>query len=85
MSIGEEVTSPVKTQTRPRVFTFIEFGKTAKTVLLPWTDIVTSPLRDTPEWYEQAATFDAMVIGATIMTPVVVHGPSLRPLPISIS
>lgn len=82
MSIEEEVTSPAKTQTRPRVFTFIEFGETAQAELLPWADIVLGPVQDTPEWYEQAATFDAMVIGATLMTPQLMDriGPRLKVL-----
>ena len=58
MSIEEEVAAPAKTQTRPTVFTFIEFGKTAQAELQPWADIVIGPVKDTAEWYEQAATFD---------------------------
>lgn len=82
MSIEEETgnTSPAAVQAKPRVFTFIEFGKTAQAELLPWADIVLGPVKDTAEWYEQAATFDAMVIGSTLVTPQFLDriGPRLK-------
>ncbi len=44
-----------------RVFTFNEFDESAQAILAPWATIITGPVKDTPEWYQEAATFDAMI------------------------
>lgn len=80
MSIEEDISAPAVEQARPRIFTFIEFGKSAQATLKPWSDIVIGPIKDTPDWYEEAATYDAMVVGSTFMTGQLMDriGPRLK-------
>ena len=80
MSIEEDLSTPAVKQARPRVFTFIKFGKSANAELEPWADIVLGPVKDTPGWYEEAATYDAMLIGSTLMTAQLMDriGPRLK-------
>ncbi|MBN9391279.1 MAG: hydroxyacid dehydrogenase [Chloroflexi bacterium] len=47
-----------------RVFTFTTFGESARAILEPLAEIVTGTVEDTPAWYEQARTFDAIIINA---------------------
>lgn len=65
----------------PRVFTFSNFDESARAVLEPWAEIITGSVKDTPEWYQAAATFDAMIInGLTYMTGELMDriGPRLK-------
>jgi D-3-phosphoglycerate dehydrogenase len=77
----QSLTSQAVSRIRPRVFTFTQFKEPAQKVLEPWAEHILGPVRDTPEWYEEAATFDAMIVGlATYMTPQVMDqiGPRLK-------
>ncbi len=49
---------------RFRVFTFTNFGESARTILEPFAEIIAGTVEDTPEWYVQARTFDAIIINA---------------------
>lgn len=77
---SKDLAAPAVKQTKPRVFTFIEFGKSARAVLEPWSENVIGSIKDTPEWHREAATYDAMIIGSTLMTGQLMDriGPRLR-------
>src|SRR5690242_14122276 len=80
MSAEKSSRSPVEPGRRPQVFTFIKFGEPARAILEPWADNPLGPVQDTPEWYAQASTFDAMIIGSTYMTAQLMDriGPRLK-------
>ncbi len=65
---------------RPQVFTFIKFGEAARAILEPWADNPIGPVGESPEWFEKARTFDAMIVGSTFMTPQLMDkiGPRLK-------
>ncbi len=66
--------------TKARVWTSSRFGAEATAILEPLADIFSSTVLDTEEWYNEAATYDAMIVGATFMTGAVMDkiGPRLR-------
>jgi D-3-phosphoglycerate dehydrogenase / 2-oxoglutarate reductase len=80
--IGEEVIAGQTVKgPRPRVFTFNNFAESARSILEPWAEIIIGPVKDTPEWYQEAATFDAMIInGLTYMNGELMDriGPRLK-------
>ncbi len=63
-----------------RVWTHSVLKPEAQAVLEPLATLVTSPVKDTDEWYTEAATFDAMIVGQTYFTGPVMDriGPRLR-------